>query len=82
MEVRETLEPAVGLELEPCPFCHLSARAARIARLVRFEGIEAELRLQVSCRCGASGPACPTLREAAEAWNAARRGAPAERLAS
>jgi len=73
MEVRETLEPTVGLDLEACPFCGLSARATTVARLLRFEATEALVRLQVSCRCGAAGPARGTLREAAEAWNAAHR---------
>jgi Lar family restriction alleviation protein len=81
MEVREQLESAVGLEIEPCPFCGLSARATSVARLARFEGIEVRTWLQVCCRCGASGPARPTLREAADAWNAALRDQPDERVA-
>lgn len=81
MEVREHLESALGLEIEPCPFCGLSARATSVARLVRIESLEVLTRLQVCCLCGASGPARSTLREAADAWNAAARDTHVERLA-
>jgi hypothetical protein len=81
MEIRERLAPAVGLEIEACPFCERSARATSLARLLRHEDGELCSRLQVCCLCGAAGPACATLAEAVAAWNAAWRGAPLTRVA-
>jgi len=74
VETRRHLAPASRLTSRPCPFCGRPADSAVIVELRSFQGFNSQTLHQVGCPCGANGPARPSAREAAEAWDAA--GAP------
>lgn len=71
---RETLYPAVVPYTAPCPFCGSSdTNPAAVLSLTRYGKGHA-----AGCMtCDKSGPACPTVEEAAHAWNSLPRVQPA-----